>query len=73
MKILLTLAIVALAALATLSVMNFAEADAPEDTSENLRGSINAPSCGGSCSAGETCGSASCGATVGKSCGCSKR
>jgi len=64
MKILLIVAVVGLLVFAGLAIANAVEVEEP--VAEEL------PSCGGGCSAGQTCSNAGCGAKVGGSCGCGR-
>jgi len=67
MKILMIGLVIGLLAIGSLVLVNALQNDMVEVPSE---GSVEVPSCGGGCSAGNTCGNSACGAKVGKTCGC---
>ena len=64
MKILMIIAIVGLLAVAGLTVASAIDVDEPVEEEVS--------SCGGGCSAGQTCSNTGCAAKVGGSCGCGK-
>jgi hypothetical protein len=67
MKIWMMVAVVGMLAMASFAVVNaFSSEKVVEDTTDV------APSCGGGCSAGNTCGSASCGFVETGSCECGR-